>query len=173
MRPSTILTAMIMSTAVVTEYSLGMIPPSQTAMTRSTIPSDLIASYLNTDYRISIHNEQICLRINHHSEPLTHLLRATQPACSAIISAYNPQSKLQSDEDNARAHQLLQHYLRNQGYAITESLHSDSARQWPIEKGFLVTGLNLDEARSIGQQFNQNAIVWIGSNTIPRLILLN
>ena len=136
-------------------------------------PNDLIASYLHTDYQISIHNEPICLRINHYLEPLAHLLRTTQQACGAIISAYNPQSTLQSDEDNARAHQLLQDYLRNQGYAITESLHKDPAEQWPNEKGFFVIGVNLDDARSIGQQFNQNAIVWIGSDAIPRLILLN
>lgn len=142
-------------------------------MTRSNVSNDLIASYLHTDYQIIINNELISLRINHFSEPLAHLLRAMQQSCGAIISGYNPQSKLQSDEDNVRAHQLLQQYLHNQGYAITECVHSDPAGRWPIEKSFFIIGLNLDDSCSIGQQFNQNAIVCISSDAIPRLILLN
>lgn len=172
MQPSTMTMDIAMSTVI--EHSSGMLPSlPQTAMTRSVFSHDLIASYLNTDYQINIHNELICLRINHYSQPLAHLLKATQQPSGAIISAYNPQSKLQNDRNNTRAHQLLQHDLCNLGYAIIESLHKDSVEQWPIEKGFLAIGLNLNDARSIGRRFNQNAIVWINSDAIPRLILLN
>lgn len=55
---------------------------------------------------------------------------------------------------------------------MIESLNVDPSGKWPPEKSFFVPGLDLNTARSIGQQFNQNAIVWIDSEAIPRLILL-
>ncbi|HLP82230.1 MAG TPA: DUF3293 domain-containing protein [Nitrosomonas sp.] len=142
-------------------------------MTPSRVSDDLITNYLQTDYQIFIHNDPISLRINHYSPQLAHLLKTAQQPYGAIISAYNPRSQLQNDENNARAHQLLRDYLSNRNYSIAASLHKDPLGKWPIEKGFFVIGLNLENACSIGQQFNQNAIVWIGNDAIPGLILLN
>lgn len=142
-------------------------------MIHSKNSSDLIASYLQTDYLISIDIESVCLRIDHYSEPLAQALKTAQQSCAAIVSAYNPQSKLRSDEENTRAHQLLQKSLTDQQYDFCESLHNDPVGQWPIEKGYFVTGMHLDDARAIGQEFNQKAIVWISGDAIPRLILLN
>ncbi|PXW86452.1 uncharacterized protein DUF3293 [Nitrosomonas sp. Nm84] len=89
-----------------------------------------------------------------------------------MISAYNPCSQLQSNEDNLDAHESLKHCLSRHSYPMIESLNIDPTGIWPTEKSFFVPGLDLDIARSLGQQFNQNAIVWIGSDAIPRLILL-
>ncbi len=142
-------------------------------MTLYRVSDDLIASYLQTDYQITINNDPISLQINHYSPQLAQLLKTAQQPYGAIISAYNPRSQLQNDENNARAHRLLQDYLSNWNYAIAASLHKDLLGKWPIEKGFFVIGLNLENACLIGQQFNQNAIVWIGNDAISRLILLN
>lgn len=55
---------------------------------------------------------------------------------------------------------------------MIESFNIDPAKLWPTEKSFFVLGLDLNTSKSLGRQFNQNAIVWIGSNAIPQLILL-
>ncbi|WP_295623343.1 DUF3293 domain-containing protein [uncultured Nitrosomonas sp.] len=132
----------------------------------------LTASYHNTHYQIGTSSDAIVLRIGQHSKPLTKLLETLKQSFAAIISAYNPCSRLVSNETNLIAHELLRNYLNHHAYAMIESLNVDPSGKWPPEKSFFVPGLDLNTARSIGQQFNQNAIVWIDSEAIPRLILL-
>lgn len=141
-------------------------------MTQSVISENLIASYLCTNYQIGTGSDSISLRINQYSEPLAKFLTASKQACAAIISAYNPFSQLLSNEKNLASHRLLMNFLSSHSYPMIESLSTDSAEIWPAEKSFFVLGLDLNASKSLGQQFNQNAIVWIGSNAIPRLILL-
>ncbi len=93
-------------------------------------------------------------------------------SCAAIISADNPYSRQLSNEENLIAHESLRNFLRQHPYPMIESLNIDPTNLWPAEESFFVLGLDLNTAKSLGQQFNQNAIVWIGSDAIPRLILL-
>jgi hypothetical protein len=62
--------------------------------------------------------------------------------------------------------------LNHHCYPVIESLNIDPANLWPAEKSFFVPELDLNTARALGRQFNQNAMVWIGNDAIPRLILL-
>ena len=140
-------------------------------LVRSVIPSNLIESYLATEYQIdSI--PKIALHINEHSESLARLFSTSQLACAAIISAYNPFSQLQSNDKNLIEHELLHKHLSGYPYKIIESYNIDPIQSWPLEKSFFVLGLDLNTARILGQQFNQNAIVWIEADAIPQLILL-
>jgi len=136
------------------------------------IAKNLIASYHNTHYQVGTGSDAIVLRIGQHSKPLTKLLETLKQSFAAIISAYNPYSQLTSNEANLTAHELLRNYLNHHAYATIESLNVDPSGKWLSEKSFFVPGLDLNTARSIGQQFNQNAIVWIDSEAIPRLRLL-
>ena len=45
-------------------------------------------------------------------------------------------------------------------------------RSWPAERIYFALGLSLQAARSVGALFNQDAIVWVGADAIPQLILL-
>lgn len=42
----------------------------------------------------------------------------------------------------------------------------------PGEESVLALNVSLDEAREIGNHYKQNAIVWIGEDAVPQLILL-
>ena len=140
-------------------------------LVRSVIPSNLIESYLATEYQIdSI--PKIALHINEHSESLARLFSVSQLACAAIISAYNPFSQLQSNDKNLISHELLRKHLSGYSCKTIESCNIDPIHSWPLEKSFFVLGLDLNTVRTLGQQFNQNAIVWIGADAIPQLILL-
>lgn len=138
----------------------------------STISSSLIANYTHADYRIGTAAECITLKIDQYSEPLAQFLATSNQSCAAIISAYNPYSQLVSDEKNIAAHESLRNFLMYQAYQSTESLHTDPVGAWPPEKGFFIPGIDIHSAKSLGQQFSQNAIVWIDRDAIPRLILL-
>jgi hypothetical protein len=43
---------------------------------------------------------------------------------------------------------------------------------WPDEESFLVFGLTLQAARTLGAHWLQNALIWTGSDALPQLILL-
>ncbi|SEQ01580.1 DUF3293 domain-containing protein [Nitrosomonas ureae] len=138
----------------------------------SVIASNLITSYRRTHYRVGTDCNSISLHINQYSESLAKLLTASKQSCAAIVSAYNPYSQLASNEENLAVHEQLRNLLQHRAYPIIESLNIDPIDQWLPEKSFFVPGLVLNTSRSIGQRFNQNAIVWIDNEAIPRLILL-
>jgi len=139
---------------------------------QSVLSKNLIASYLCANYRIGTGPESISLRIDQYSEPLAKFQISTEQPCAAIISAYNPYSLRLSNEENCAAHESLRDFLNRHSCPIIECLNTDPTGAWPEEKSFFVPGLDLYTSRSLGQQFAQNAIVWIGSDAIPRLILL-
>ncbi|MFT6830906.1 MAG: hypothetical protein ACJAZN_001063, partial [Planctomycetota bacterium] len=43
---------------------------------------------------------------------------------------------------------------------------------WAPEASLLVLGLQRDEAAALGRRWRQNAVLWIGRETIPELLLL-
>ncbi len=143
-------------------------------MIQSVIAKNLIASYLCANYQIGAgpDSDSISLRIDQYSEALAKFLISSEQSCAAIISAYNPYSLRLSNEENLAAHESLRDFLDRHSYPIIESLNLDLANSWPAEKSFFVSGLDLNNAQTLGQQYDQNAIVWINSDAIPRLILL-
>lgn len=141
-------------------------------MTHSVLDKNLIANYRCANYQIGIAANSIILRIDQYSEPLAELLTTFKQTCAAVISAYNPYSQQLSNEENLAAHELLRNSLLRYLYPMIEGLNIDPTNTWPAEKSFFVLGLKLNTAKWLGQQFNQNAIVWIDNDAIPRLILL-
>ncbi|WP_350112670.1 DUF3293 domain-containing protein [Nitrosomonas sp.] len=138
----------------------------------STVSGSLIEHYTHADYRIGSAADCITLKIDQYSEPLAQFLVTLNQSYAAIISAYNPYSQLVSDEENVVAHESLRHFLTYHAYQGIESVHTDPAGVWPAEKSFFIPGIDIHSAKSLGQQFNQNAIVWIDRDAIPRLVLL-
>lgn len=55
---------------------------------------------------------------------------------------------------------------------MIEGLNIDPTDKWPVEKSFFVPNLDFNTARLLGQQFSQNAIIWMENDATPRLILL-
>ncbi|SCY09242.1 Protein of unknown function [Nitrosospira sp. Nl5] len=148
-------------------------------MAKSEVSDDLIAAYRAAAYRIKPGLEPGCdaiiLRVGHYSEPLSRLFAASGHQCAAFITACNPFSMPQSDEQNvaasARLYDKLNRQLGNAG-RIREGEGCDPAGAWPGEKSFLALGLDLETSRALGGEFGQNAIVWADADAIPRLVLL-
>jgi hypothetical protein len=113
--------------------------------------------------------------VDQHSEPLSQLFTTSGHQCAAFITACNPFGVRQSSKANraacARLRERLAQYAP-QPKRIIEGVGLDSAGDWPGEESFLVLGLDLETSRALGREFHQNAIVWVGNDAIPRLILL-
>lgn len=137
----------------------------------SDIARDTIQAYLETHYHV--HGDApTTLKVGSFCQTLSALHAAADVDCSAFITACNPFSKQLDDADNARRQAGLAHTLRQRGLVILDGIGQHPTDEWPGEPSFLVLGLSLTDARSLGIAHSQNAIVWADADAVPKLILL-
>ena len=136
------------------------------------IHPDKVRAYLATDYRLGHTAEDIILTIGQRSARLAALFAANSVTCGAFLTAYNPRGTIQSDAANAAGHAERAGLLREQGHRAIEGSGSEEGTNWPSEKSWFALGLPLEPARALGRRFDQDAIVWVGPDTVPQLILL-
>jgi hypothetical protein len=137
----------------------------------SAISRSLQDAYLVTEYRV-LPPHAFTLRIGDRSDALLDLYRAGEAREAAFLTAWNPLSVTASEEQNRIAQALLAERLASIGVAALPGLGIDPASDYPGEESVLALGLPRDMAIRIAQDFNQNALVWIGPDAIPELILL-
>ena len=137
----------------------------------STIDPHVIQAYRETNYHVHGPHPFI-LKIGTPCPELLPQYQASRTNCSLFITAYNPFSQQLDDTDNTPRHAALAATLAARDVVFTEGISQHPFNGWPAEPSFLAFGINLDEAKKLGRQFSQNAIVWIGADTIPYLILL-
>ena len=78
----------------------------------------------------------------------------------------------QGIEANEAAHECLGTDLRALSARVIEGAGADPSGAWPEEKSFFALGVDLDGARNLGNRYMQDAIVWVGADAVPKLILL-
>ncbi|MCY1261622.1 hypothetical protein D9M68_109460 [compost metagenome] len=137
----------------------------------SAIPQDVIRAYLETHYHVH-GSVPTTLKVGEPTPVLSALHEAADVACSAYITACNPFSVEQEPARNAELQQALAETLRQRGLRHIDGIGQHPANDWPGEPSFLALGLGLDEAKVLGTQLGQNAIVWSGADAVPQLILL-
>lgn len=136
------------------------------------IHPDKVRAYLATGYRLGHTAKDILLTIGQRSERLAALFADNRVHCGAFLTAYNPRGALQTDAANARGHAELASLLRETGLGAIEGSGSEDGTDWPAEKSWFALGLQLVLAKALGNRFDQDAIVWVGSDAVPQLILL-
>ena len=136
------------------------------------IHPDKVRAYLATDYRLGHTAQDIVLTIGKRSDRLAAMFAAKGVNCGAFLTAYNPRGIIQSDEENNQAHTQLAGQLEELGLQAIEGSGSEEGTDWPSEKSHFALGLALEPAKAIGTHFDQDAIVWVGADAAPQLILL-
>lgn len=156
------------STGLAPEYLRG----NDHNTTLSSLSEELISSYLATQYQVWINASLVTLQIGCQSAPLVTLLQATGNHCAAYITACNPGSRITPSEENQAAMAGLYEKLTCYSNHIYQGASIDPSGEWPAEESLLALGIDLSAAKNIGRQLGQNAIVWMDSAAIPRLVLL-
>ena len=136
------------------------------------IHPDKVRAYLATDYRLGHTDQDIVLTIGKNSGRLAALFADSGVNCGAFLTAYNPRSTIQPDAANAQGHAELASKLEELGLKAIEGSGSEEGTEWPAEKSYFALGLALEPAKAIGTHFDQDAIVWVGPDAVPQLILL-
>ncbi len=137
-----------------------------------TITSELITAYEATHYRVTSLGSSFVLRIGQHSPELLALYRDTGCTSAALITAWNPYSEsLSSGENEARQRRLISllaaHGLRH--YA-SEGVSADGTWREP---SLLIMGVDECFAAELAKKFEQNALVYLGTDAVSHLILCN
>jgi len=137
----------------------------------SVIDPGLIEAYRQTHYKVT-EVSPITLRIAAHSTELAALHEAKGVSSSAFITAFNPFSRSLKAAENEARHQRLLAWTAGRRMSSLAGIGQHPTDPWPGERSLLILGLPLDEARALGVEFEQNAIVWSGPDAVPQLILL-
>jgi len=136
------------------------------------IQPDKIRAFLATDYRLGHTAQDIVLTIGQRSDRLAVLFAAKGVNCGAFLTAYNPRGALQPEAANHLAHAQLATQLAQLGHEVIAGSGSEKGTDWAAEESYFALGLALAPAKAMGTHFDQDAIVWVGPDAVPQLILL-
>jgi hypothetical protein len=129
---------------------------------------ELIAAYRATEYRVAA-AVPFTLHVDRHSEALAKLYRDTGNNRASFLTADNPFSVPASENANRFKHVLLNFLLPAARLAVVAH---DPTGHWPDEHGFLVMGWSMRSVKAIARTFRQNAVLWMGKDAVPKLVLL-
>ena len=138
---------------------------------KSDLPRPLIQAYRETHFRVGAPFDFTML-VNQHSQSLASVHDRFGAKASAFITACNPLgAELTVDENDIRQRSFAAE-LTNRGLIYFEGVGQHPTGDWLGENSFLIIGLELENAKELARQMEQNALVWAGRDAVPRLILL-
>ena len=143
------------------------VPESETA-----IAKDVITAYRAAHYSFEANGRSIDLRIDQPCPALKPLLGNARCATACCITAWNPLGTDATPQQNEAAQRELLHLLETAKRRFLPASGADPNGSWGPEPGFLVFGVTCGEAIEMGNCFRQNALLWIGADAVPRLLLL-
>ncbi|MFN0204067.1 MAG: 2-amino-4-hydroxy-6-hydroxymethyldihydropteridine diphosphokinase [Bacteroidia bacterium] len=131
--------------------------------------SDLIKAYQQTNYKVAALGFSI--RVGEENEQLTQYLQQNQVLEWAFLTAWNPFSEEFSFSENGKRNEaletLLSDYKRWKGEGVGEN------SGWQPEESFFIENITLEKAKTLGRQFQQNALLWGKYGEPAQLIWLN
>lgn len=141
-------------------------------MSVSDLPTELVEAYRRTEYRIHAGEESIVLRIGEPSGGARRLIEECGNGGATFITAENPYSRPQTVVENLARQASLRADLTRIGASILEGAGHGQDPTWPPEASYFAVGVTRAQACELGRKYQQNAIVWIGRESIPELLML-
>lgn len=137
----------------------------------SDIDPSTIKAYLETNYYIAA-PAPFVFQVGVPSEALARACAQHSANCCAFVTACNPYSLLIDEQTNAERQAELARELEQRGLPFFHGIGRHPSGSWPAETSYLVLGLPLSAAKTLGEKYRQNAILWCGPDAVPELILL-
>ena len=131
--------------------------------------NDLLEAYKNTKYKVF--QDDIVIEIDKLNDKLKELLNKYNSTEWAFITAFNPYSKVLTQDENIERHNELK--VLTNSYIIFEGHGVGEDPTWEPELSLLIIGITKEDAIFIGNKFEQNAIVIGKVNSAPELLILN
>jgi hypothetical protein len=125
-----------------------------------------VEAYLATDYVVNDGDRRFICRIG---EPNRELPQELLPA--VVITAFNPYGATLSDDENLAANELLRSNLKLLSATVLSGYGQGRDGGWPPEPSFFAVGIDRPRAAALGMLWRQNAVVWIGLDRVPELLI--
>jgi len=127
----------------------------------------LVEAYLRTAYRTL--SPPFEIKIGMKNAVLEKWAAARNFQTCAIVTAWNPRSKIVSEEENLLKNKELEVELQQVSRLVLPGLNAGGLGDWPPEESFWVLGISANDAIRVGRFFNQNAVVWWEKSGVPEL----
>lgn len=131
--------------------------------------NELIEAYKNTKYKVFELN--LTIEIGKSNQEVDAILAKYNASEWAFITAFNPYSRVLTDNENKIRHEelknLTENYVTYEGHGVGED------PTWEPELSLLIIGISKEEASILGNKFEQNAIVYGKLNDTTDLLVLN
>ena len=137
----------------------------------SKLDDALIGAYRATRYRV-LAPIPFDLTVDVHSPALEALMQSANVRAAAFVTAWNPRGETWTLPMNRARQEALRAELRALGLPFVEGFGAYAGDVTQGEESLLVLGVERRAACSLGTRHEQNAIVWSGSDAVPRLLLL-
>jgi hypothetical protein len=132
--------------------------------------AELATAYRATTYRVFLPGGHCDLRIDQPCQQLVDWLKDTGYPEFAIITACNPGAQRLAAEVNAERQSALECDLLEGNYEPYNGENRPDASDWPSEESCFIPDIALEDALALAEDYEQNAIVWGGTDGIPRLV---
>jgi len=136
----------------------------------SNIDQLLIEAYKATTYEVK--RLGLSLRIGQKNQTLEEFLIDNNEFTWAFISAYNPFSQSLSEMENKARHKQLTIWLKAKGFRYSTGYGVPSNLDWQPEKSVFVIGISKLKAIELGNELEQNAVIFGNLGKAPELVLL-
>lgn len=147
-------------------------PPSP-SIPHSRLPAALQQAYRATLYRVdTTEGDSQTLRVGERNHWLEQQLQRLPVKAVCYLTACNPWGLILSDTDNAKRMTALRQALQSGGWSYLNGCGQDPEGLWPGEDSVLIWGMDVCTALQWGQQWEQNALLWMGADSPPQLLWL-
>ncbi|HIG69301.1 MAG TPA: DUF3293 domain-containing protein [Myxococcales bacterium] len=119
----------------------------------------LFEAFRNTRFRAETPDGSLCIRVDEECPELDSLLERSGHESWVYITAYNPNGKPASREENARSQDRLERELREKGLTFFQGAGTADIGDWPPEPSFLVLGISQKVAADLCKRYAQAAVV--------------
>ena len=137
----------------------------------SSVNEELQEAYRATNYNV-LGPPSFTLKIGVESPDIANLYRDYDVSTAAFLTACNPFSAPTPEHENELKQQQLEERLHELSVSFLQGMGEDPSGEWAGETSLLALGISREAATRLGNDFRQNAIVWISADRIPELIFL-
>ena len=138
---------------------------------KTQISDDLLTSYNTAEFHV-FHESSFILKIGVYSDELSQIFSTKCISSAAFITAYNPYSKELTIAENKLRNKDLEDLIIKMKYDYIRGDGKSGNGDWEGEASFLILDIDEESSKFLGNQFEQNAIVWCDLDSIPQLVLL-
>ncbi len=136
------------------------------------ISPELLAIYRGSDYRVTDEGgREFVMHVDQPSPTLGALMARYGARSAVFVSAYNPASEPRTEAENRAAQARLEQEVVAQGCRIFQGVGEDPDGGCPGEPCLLVFDWPREKVLALGRAYGQNALLWVGTDAVPRLVL--